>query len=81
MRELQPVAFLISLSLVVAAFHTKNDNSDSIKLTYILMASLFFFLAYIGLFSFKKCDFRLFYYFGEISLLFGDYSHIFHFQE
>jgi len=72
MKDLQPIAFLISMCLVVGAFYANPQNKVAeINLTNILMASLFFFLAYIGLFFFKKTNFPLFLYFGEISLLFG----------
>ena len=72
MKELQPVAFLISMCLVIAAFYVNPVNGVSrINLIYILMASLFFFFAYVGLFYYKKTDFSLFLYFGECSLIGG----------
>lgn len=72
MKELQPVAFLISMCLVIAAFYA-NPSNDVAKnnLMHILTASLFFFFAYIGLFYYKKTDFTLFLYFGESSLIGG----------
>ncbi|WP_410509749.1 hypothetical protein RSJ42_05895 [Methanosarcina hadiensis] len=72
MKELQPVAFLISMCLVIAAFYVNPANEVSKNnLIHILMASLSFFFAYLGLFCYKKNDFPLFRYFGECSLIGG----------
>lgn len=72
MKELQPVAFLISMCLVIAAFYINPANEVAKNnLIHILTASLFFFFAYIGLFYYKKTDFTLFLYFGECSLIGG----------
>ncbi|WP_011305480.1 hypothetical protein [Methanosarcina barkeri] len=70
MKELQPIAFLFSVCMVVAAFYTNNEVNKT-DLANVLMASLFFFFAYIGLFFSKKTDFRWFMYFGEFSLAIG----------
>lgn len=72
MKELQPVAFLLSICLVIAAFYANPSNEVSKNnLMHILTASLFFFFAYVGLFYYKKTDFTLFLYFGESSLIGG----------
>lgn len=68
MRDLQPIAFLISMCLVIAAFYV-NNHVEAISLTNILVASLAFFIAYISLLIFRKTDFPLFRYFGEFSLI------------
>jgi hypothetical protein len=70
MKDLQPVAFLISMCLIVAAFYLNPENDvPKSSLTSILMASLSFFLVYIELFLFKKTDFLWFRYLGEWSLV------------
>lgn len=72
MKELQPVAFLLSICLVIAAFYANPVNEVAkTNLRYILMASLFFFFAYMGLFYYKKTDFTPFLYFGECSIIVG----------
>lgn len=72
MKELQPVAFLLSMCLVIAAFYANPTNEVAENnLIHILMASLFFFFAYVGLFYYKKTDFTPFLYFGECSLIGG----------
>jgi hypothetical protein len=72
MKDLQPVAFLISICLVIATFYVNNhDKVAGINSTNILMASIFFFFAYIGLFFFRKTNFLLSFYLGELSLVFG----------
>jgi hypothetical protein len=72
MKDLQPVAFLLSMSLVIAAFYTNpSNNVDNINLTYVLMSSIFFFFAYAGLFFLKITEFRGFLYFGESSVIAG----------
>jgi len=42
MKELQPIAFLFSVCMVVAAFYTNNEVNKT-DLANVLMASLFFF--------------------------------------
>ena len=72
MKDLQPVAFLLSMSLVIAAFCTNPvNNVDNINLAYVLMSSTFFFFAYAGLFFLKRTGFRGFLYFGESSVIAG----------
>jgi hypothetical protein len=72
MKDLQPVAFLVSMCLVIAAFYVNPANNvDKINLTSVLMASVFFFLAYISLFFYKRTNFNLFLYFGECSIVGG----------
>jgi hypothetical protein len=44
MKDLQPVAFLMSMSLVIATFYEKNGSVNTTNLTYFLVASLFSFL-------------------------------------
>jgi len=58
--KLQPIAFLISVSLVLAVFFDKN----SISRTYALFASLLFFLAYLGFAFYKITKYKLSFYWG-----------------
>lgn len=72
MKDLQPVAFLISMCLVVAAFYVNPVNGVAkVNLTSILVASLSFFFGYFGFFFYKKTDYILFLYFGECSIIGG----------
>lgn len=67
MGELQPIAFLLSASLVISGLYTK-DGSMQISNIYTLTASAFFFFAYIGLIAFRLTDFGWFFLLGIISL-------------
>ena len=70
MKDLQPVAFLLSFCLVIAAFYSNPGNGVSdINLSYILAASFIFFIAYVSFFVYKKTNFPLFLYFGEGCLI------------
>lgn len=70
LKDLQPVAFFLSVCLVIATFYI-NNNTSPINITNILMASLFFFVSYLGLFAFRITNFPNFLVFGKISLLIG----------
>lgn len=80
MRDLQPVAFLISASLVLAVFLNNELNQR-----YALLASVLFFLAYLGLAFYKITKYKWSFYWG-LSLIilstyflyssFGDVIHI-----
>lgn len=61
--KLQPIAFLISVSLVLAVFFD-NFDKDSISRKYALFASLSFFLAYLGFAFYKITNYRLSFYWG-----------------
>lgn len=72
MAKLQPVAFMLSMSLVLAAFiANRQDSSKFVDLTNALMASVFFLFAYFGFFLSQKLDYTWFHSLGEISLLGG----------
>lgn len=72
LKELQPVAFLLSMSLVIASFFANPASGiNKSSLTSILIGSVFFFFSYIGFFCSQKTNFRLFLYYGEYSLVFG----------
>lgn len=58
--KLQPIAFLISASLVLAVFFDNN----SISRKYALFASLSFFLAYLGFASYIIFNYRPSFYWG-----------------
>ena len=49
MHDLQPLAFLITVTLILATFIGENNINQK----YVLFSSILFFLAYIGLVSFK----------------------------
>jgi len=69
MEKLQPIAFLFSMTLLIATLvHTLSKSSE---LSSILMTSVSFFFAYLGFFAFKKTAFTFFRFFGEGSLLFA----------
>lgn len=71
-RDLQPIAFLLSMCLIIAGFFSNPLNEiPGINLTNILMASLFFFFAYIGMFIFKMTKYPMFRYFGGFSFGLG----------
>ncbi len=59
-NKLQPIAFLISASLVLAVFF----DAKSISRIYALFASLSFFLAYMGFAFYIKFNYRLSFYWG-----------------
>jgi hypothetical protein len=67
MGELQPIAFLLPASLILAAFF--NENSLSQK--YSLFASLLFFLAYLGFVFYKQREYYLIFYWSSFMLLLG----------
>lgn len=52
--KLQPIAFLISASLIIAVFFDK----DSFSRKYALFASVLFFLAYLGFAFYKITNYR-----------------------
>lgn len=58
--KLQPIAFLISASLVLAVFF----KEDSISQKYALFASLSFFLSYLGFASYRIFNYRPSFYWG-----------------
>lgn len=70
--KLQPIAFLISVSLVLAVFFF-NNNKDSISGKYALFASLTFFLAYLGFAFYKIFNYRLSLYWALSIILIGVY--------
>ena len=69
MKDLQPIAFFISASLVLAVFL----NDDLPHQRYALFSSLSFFLAYLSLAASKISKYNLFFYWGFILILFGVY--------
>lgn len=76
--ELQPIAFLITASLVIATFL----NTKSLEQQYALTASIMFFLAYLGLLGYKFLkDFVYFYWAilliaGGFALLYYSFSDV-----
>lgn len=58
--KLQPLAFLISASLILAVFFDK----ESISRKYAVLASLSFFLAYLGFVFYKITKYKLSFYWG-----------------
>jgi hypothetical protein len=64
--DLQPLAFLISATLVIANF----IDGSSLK-SYALFSCLCFFLAYIGLSTYIVFNFNFLYYWGTTLLVFG----------
>ncbi|KCZ73540.1 hypothetical protein ANME2D_00610 [Candidatus Methanoperedens nitroreducens] len=77
--KLQPIAFLISVSLVLAAFFDKN----SISRTYALFASLSLFFAYLGFAFYKITKYRLSFYWGlsltliSVTLIYYAFGNVF----
>lgn len=69
MKDLQPIAFFISASLVLAVFL----NDDPAHQRYALFSSLSFFLAYLSLAASKISKYNLFFNWGFILILFGMY--------
>ena len=69
MKDLQPIAFFISVSLVLAVFL----NDDSAHQRYALFSSVSFFLAYLSLAASKISKYNLFFNWGFILILFGIY--------
>ena len=65
--KLQPMAFLISASLVLAVFFENNSISQK----YALFASLLFFFAYLGFVFYKIANYGLFFYWGLSLTLLG----------
>jgi hypothetical protein len=61
--KLQPLAFLISASLVLAVYYF-NINPNSISGIYALFASVSFFFAYLGFVWYKITNYRLAFYWG-----------------
>lgn len=66
-KELQPIAFLISASLILAVFFKENSLSQK----YALFASILFFLAYLGLAAYKTTKFNVFFYWGLLLIATG----------
>lgn len=64
MAELQPIAFLLSASLILATF-----LDGTLYQKYVLFASLAFFLAYLGFVFYNKSRYYLLFYWS-LSLLF-----------
>ena len=62
-RELQPIAFLISASLLLTVFFI-NFDENSVSVKYALLASVSFFLAYLGFVFYKIFNYRLSFYWG-----------------
>lgn len=74
MANLQPIAFLLSMSLLLATFiANRQDTSKFVDLTNALMASVFFFFAYFAFFMSQKFTYTWFNSLGEISLLGGGF--------
>ncbi len=67
--KLQPIAFLISVSLLLSVFF--DSNKDSISGKYALFASLLFFLAYLGFVFYRISNYRLSFYWGLSLILIG----------
>jgi hypothetical protein len=72
MGELQPVAFLLSASLVISGLYTK-DGSLQINRVQTLFASACFFFAYISLMGFKLTNFKWFFILGASTLALAFY--------
>lgn len=68
MRELQPLAFLISVSLVLAVFF-EEDKSIPLSQKYALFASILFFLAYLGFAFYKITKNKILFYWGLALIL------------
>ena len=69
MKDLQPIAFFISVSLVLAVFL----DYDLAHQRYALFSSVSFFLAYLSLAASKISKYNLFFIWGLILILFGIY--------
>ncbi len=68
-KDLQPIAFFISALLVLAVFL----KDDPLHQKYALFASISFFLAYLGLASYKMTKYNIFFYWGLSLILIGRY--------
>jgi hypothetical protein len=65
--KLQPIAFLISVSLVLAVFFSEN----SISRKYAVFASLSFFFAYLSFIFYKVNNYRISFYWGILLTFIG----------
>lgn len=72
MGELQPIAFLLSASLVISGLYAHYNYS--FNYIYSLLASGSFFFAYIGFMGFRLTNFKWFLILGIISLIDAIYS-------
>ena len=69
MKDLQPIAFFISVSLILAVFL----EDDPAHQRYALFSSVSFFLAYLSLAGSKIFKYNLFFNWGVILISFGIY--------
>ncbi len=69
MRELQPVAFLISASLILAVFL----NNEPTHQRYALFASVLFFLSYLGFAFYKIFKYKWYFYWGLSLIVLSTY--------
>lgn len=72
MGELQPIAFFLSASLVIAGIYAK-DETLQVNHVYTLLASACFFFAYIDFLGFRLTNFKWFFALGIVSLAYAFY--------
>ncbi|MDO8726630.1 MAG: hypothetical protein Q7J35_11235 [Candidatus Methanoperedens sp.] len=67
MRDLQPIAFLISASLILSVFLGNKPISQG----YAVFASVLFFMAYVGIVVFNIFKYKWFFYWGLSLIVLG----------
>lgn len=69
LSDLQPIAFLITMSLLISTFIGQN----SVGQQYSVAASLTFFIVYLGLTAYNFCKKSVFLYWSSFIMLIGFY--------